>query len=63
MSKVSNNNLIAFADPLCAIMTRIFAIRKVQFVGLMISIAGIGLCGFATELCHVVLLYGIVAGM
>ena len=55
--------MIAFADPVCAIMTRIFAIRKVQFVGLMISIAGIGLCGFATELWHVVLLYGIVAGM
>ena len=48
---------------MCALTTKIFAIRKVQVAGILISIASIALCGVATEHWHVVLLFGIVTGM
>ena len=57
-----NNILITLTAPLGGILTRLMSIRKVQFLGMLLSILGVGLCTFATELYHVILLFGIVAG-
>ena len=57
-----NNILITLTAPLGGILTRLISIRKVQFLGMLLSILGVGLCTFATELYHVILLFGIVAG-
>ena len=54
--------LSCLSDPLSAIFTRIVSIRKVQLLGCIIALLGIGLCGIATEQWHVVVLFGVVAG-
>ena len=43
-------------------MTRLISIRKAQLLGCIISLIGIGLCGFATAHWHIIALFGVVAG-
>ena len=51
-----------FSDPLAAILTKKLALRKVQLLGCIISLLGIGCAGFSTRHWHVVISFGIVAG-
>ena len=44
-------------------IAKLISIRKLQLLGCITSILGIGLCGFATEPWHVILLFGVIAGI
>ena len=43
--------------------TRLINIRKVQFIGCVTSLTGIAFCVWASQPWHVILLFGIVAGI
>lgn len=60
----SNSNYVPyiFLDPLCMMLTRKISTRKTQFIGFVVSVIGVGACGFATEHWHVMLLFGLTAG-
>lgn len=53
---------INFIGPISALLTRMISIRRIQLLGALLAIAGLGLCGFATKPWHVVLLFGVVNG-
>ena len=57
-----NSPSTVILDPLCTMLTRKVSLRMTQFIGCIVSLIGIGLCGFATENWHVIILFGIVAG-
>ena len=62
LSVFSSLQVTFFADQLSAILARLISIRKVQFLGFITSIIGVGLGAIATEYWHTVILLGVVSG-
>lgn len=51
------------AAPFFAMLTRMISLRKVQLIGAILSLLGMGLCSVAGELWHVILCFGVLAGI